>query len=307
MRLSSALAAIGAAVTLTIFTAVPAQAAPPVGVAITQCGQTLPNGPAYLAKNLTCTVGLVMPTPLDEPVQTTLDMRGHRLRGPGSGTGITVAENLPFSSRLTVRNGRIDHWGTGVETSYTDVTMTKVRIDHNQVGLFCGDSSGCTFTDSTFADNRVGTDSNAASSSFTRTVFRGNDVASRADGSCCNGYTADQNLYVGNRIGVSVAIETDVTVTNSTFARNDTGITSDKVVQDFIGWIVTVEGNRFIGNRNGIYLTPTAGFDTATIGDNLAVRNTRYGIFAPGAIDAGGNREARNGKPCVGVVCGPAS
>jgi hypothetical protein len=42
-----------------------------------------------------------------------------------------------------------------------------------------------------------------------------------------------------------------------------------------------------------------------TITESTAVRNTNLGIFAPGAVDGGGNKASDNGNPaqCVGVVC----
>ena len=44
---------------------------------------------------------------------------------------------------------------------------------------------------------------------------------------------------------------------------------------------------------------------STTITKNTAVRNTNLGIFAPGALDGGGNKARGNGNParCIGVVC----
>lgn len=40
------------------------------------------------------------------------------------------------------------------------------------------------------------------------------------------------------------------------------------------------------------------------VGDNVAHRNGGYGIFAPGAVDLGGNVAYRNaGGQCAGVTC----
>lgn len=84
-------------------------------------------------------------------------------------------------------------------------------------------------------------------------------------------------------------------ITNSTFARNTTGIVIDDPA-----------GSRLSGNvardntSHGIY-TEGSGL---TLGGNTAVRNGGYGIHAPAAADLGGNVARANGLGnCVGLTC----
>lgn len=84
-------------------------------------------------------------------------------------------------------------------------------------------------------------------------------------------------------------------ITNSTFARNTTGILIDNP-----------SGSRLTGNiardntDHGIY-TDGSGL---TVGRNTALHNGGYGIHAPAADDLGGNRAAANGLGnCVGLTC----
>ena len=105
------------------------------------------------------------------------------------------------------------------------------------------------------------------------------------------------SLFLDNGIGVQVFSQGSATLTNNRFKRNGTGVLGVG------GYNVTLTGNRFNENGDGVYLPDDDELRTASIGSTNAYQNTRYGIYAPGATDLGGNRAWQNGKPCVGVVC----
>jgi hypothetical protein len=90
---------------------------------------------------------------------------------------------------------------------------------------------------------------------------------------------------------------------HNSFSRNGVAVLGQDAGPDNDYQSTSIAANVFIRNQDGIYLTVGGPEGSANIARNLAIRNTRYGIYAPGATDGGGNKAVRNGKPCVGVEC----
>jgi hypothetical protein len=63
-----------------------------------------------------------------------------------------------------------------------------------------------------------------------------------------------------------------------------------------------VVGNTFDGNHDAVLASPGADI---RLGDNVVRSSTGWGIYAPGAVDLGGNRAWGNAREpqCTGVVC----
>jgi hypothetical protein len=154
MKIIPVLACLAASAIVASATALPAPAAT-TPQRLSACGQTITGQSAYLDRDLTCAQGFVTPRATDDSTDLSIDLRGHRLRGTGSGTGFSVGNNDPFFDSLEVRNGRVDHWGTGFFSAYASITITNVTIDHNDVGLYCGGST-CTISRSRLHDNKTG-------------------------------------------------------------------------------------------------------------------------------------------------------
>lgn len=103
---------------------------------------------------------------------------------------------------------------------------------------------------------------------------------------------------VGNRFirsGVVLRADVPMVVENNTFVNNTVGA-------DFL----VAEGSRAVGNvlygNSGNAITTE--LPGLTVGGNTAKRNGGYGIYAPGAVDQGGNVAFGNRTgQCVGVVC----
>ena len=93
---------------------------------------------------------------------------------------------------------------------------------------------------------------------------------------------------------------TSGTLTNNTFTRNGVGFTA---VNDLEEVTATLTGNTFSRNRDGIYIGPDV--LGISLKSNTAIKNTRWGIYAPPATDLGGNKASGNGMSpqCVGVAC----
>ena len=347
-----------------------AAAAAPVAAS---CGAVLTSD-AYLKSDLICPGdGVKLAGDL------TFDLKGHRLIGSGGGVGITVSG----IHSVQVRNGRIQHWETGLQAPIPDtydgeptvrkVDVLTVRFDHNVNGLDTTNgypylsaittnfsAVGSTFDHNTVAVGGVFTGNTRISHSLFTSNFRGvtgnsgkisvykSWLQDNDQGVACfegvanvecvvsatrlkNNKTAlwfqsaaigssTGNLITGSEVGINAAIgiaaasgttfvdnqiavrfvATSGTLTNNTFTRNGVGFTA---VNDFEEVTATLTGNTFSRNRDGIYI----GADVLGISlkSNTAVKNTRWGIYAPSATDLGGNKASGNGMSpqCVGVAC----
>ena len=94
--------------------------------------------------------------------------------------------------------------------------------------------------------------------------------------------------------GTGVFAREGITVDNTVFTSNVTGLTASSLQKPL------VQNSWFRRNTDGIYLT-----NGGSIGQVTAKRNKNYGIYAPGAVDLGGNVAHGNGAnpECIGVVC----
>ena len=152
-------------------------------------------------------------------------------------------------------------------------------------------------------------------------TFSGNDVGLAAGG--CEDYDIKSSQFVTNRwdIGVSKPSwpsDTNVsrnpfnhnktgvsflssggTLSRNSFTGNDVGFTSSGDQQPDFG--AALDHNLFVRNGDGIHVEDGGNGLQA----NIAVRNTGWGIYAPGSTDLGGNHAFRNGNSpqCVGVAC----
>lgn len=189
---------------------------------------------------------------------------------------------------IRVESSRLDGNGT---TALGFLSETIMTIHDSVVKEFSqpiqGFWGGVRLTDSTFTDMPSGVlgdiSSNIGSDGVS--VITGNTFA---------------------RSGVVLAGDVPMIVENNVFTRSDTGVvfTRDQSLPGDPPF--TAEGSRAVGNE----LTKNSGSAIYTdlpglaVGDNVAKRNGGYGIYAPGAIDLGGNVASGNALgQCVGVVC----
>ncbi len=120
--------------------------------------------------------------------------------------------------------------------------------------------------------------------------------ASTASGAI--GHNLSRNTFNHNKTGVNF-FGSSGTLSRNTFIANHLGFTSTSNELPDFG--ATLDHNRFVRNVDGIHVEDGG---NGLLG-NTAVRNTGWGIFAPGSADLGGNRAFRNGNSpqCVGVAC----
>ncbi|HSU35607.1 MAG TPA: hypothetical protein VLJ88_08100 [Propionibacteriaceae bacterium] len=289
---------------LNVVTATTVHAAPPPQ-AISRCGQTILDGDSYLTRDLTCSTGFVIapgsgdPDPVGRTVS--IDLRGHRLQGQGTGTAFDV-DTFPGFSSISVRNGRIDHWERGIAVTGS-AAISKVRLGNTERALDC-DGGSCTVTDSVLRNNRFGIGVFEGNIEMTRSTLSGSEVGATIFGALDSG-RFNYSAFTRNKIAVQYLSgpELSVTAHRNVFTGNGTGILGVALPPDSDYRVVKITENVFLANGDGVRIVVGGLGGSALVAGNLAVGNTRYGIYAPGATDGGDNRAARNGQPCVGVVC----
>ncbi len=106
--------------------------------------------------------------------------------------------------------------------------------------------------------------------------------------------------------GVVLHGDVSMVIENNTFTRNETAVLFTMPAPFPEEPPLTAEGSRVVGN----IMTKNTGYGIKTNLPGLAVKNNTarnnggYGIYAPGAIDFGGNVASGNALgQCVGVIC----
>ena len=225
-------AAVAAA--LTLAGAGVATAATPTAVA--SCGTTL-TGAGYLPHDLTCTGDVGVNLAGD----ATLDLRGHRLTGPGS-SGVGV--QLSPTGRSTVVHGTIRGWSAAIatdtdsETSF-DATVTGLRLVGNRAGLYAYGFPGALHASRLAVLNNTTSAVSAdygADITITESVLRNNPTGLAIWGAV----HADRLVITGSQKAVS-CYESACEVSHSLISDSETGV---------YGWAArgTYEGNTFARN-----------------------------------------------------------
>jgi parallel beta-helix repeat protein len=205
-------------------------------------------------------------------------------------------------SGVTIEKGTITGFQSGVVLDEsTDGLVTKLAVHHNDQGINLAGGSGHVVEKNDVHGNgrdgvRLGLSSGnqVSKNTVTNNVY-GIHVA---DGSSDN--VVDKNNLGGNG---DFAIALSSGASNNLVEKNDVVSTTGHGIQ------VNADASGSSLEKNSV---STSGLDgihvdapSTTITKNTAMRNTNLGIFAPGAVDGGGNKASGNGNPaqCVGVVC----
>jgi len=212
-----------------------------------------------------------------------LNLKGHTLRGKGTGVGLSVAS----AGDATVKNGTLTGWDTALgvhaatDQGHGRLRIEKVSFRDNDEGLRGSldwfHSKDVTITKSTFTGNRVFALVSSFSGGFdvSRTTFMGNGVG------VAGGLTAlTDSHFIRNDVAVS-ADESHMTILRSTFIDNRVGVRSvwleygDLTIKDskFTGSDVAVGSetvhahirrSTFVGNTTAV----TIGIAGATVVGN---------------------------------------
>lgn len=203
-------------------------------------------------------------------------------------TLIQSAVSTTAQGEVRIEASRLDGKGKSALgfVSETSITITD-SVVKNYAQPISGFWGGVTLTGNTFSDMHGGVLGNISSNI-------GSDGVSLISG---NSFT---------RSGVVLRGNVPMVVENNTFTRNQAGVIFSRGEPLPGDPPPTAVGSRATGNvfaRNA-----GTGIESLlpglAVGDNLAHRNGGYGIFAPDAVDLGGNIAYRNGLgQCVGVAC----
>jgi hypothetical protein len=148
-----------------------------------------------------------------------VDLRGHTLRGPGSGRGIATVTSLN-PTFVTLSNGRLEGWEYGV-IGTNDTRVSRVTLAGNQYGYFC--NGFCAADRVRFEGADIGMVVGAeASVLVTRSAFVGNQEGARDF--ALSGLTIEDSVFRGNVIGAHQGGLAWMQISGSDFRSNQTAI-----------------------------------------------------------------------------------
>lgn len=214
-------------------------------------------------------------------------------------TGSTFTRTtMALSSFSTAQSTITDSTLTdaAVDTVNARLILTRVRMTR---GVASCTDGGLWIRESTLDQSPVFLDGYCAGSEITDSVLK-NAPASAVAIYWSGSSTPMQllrNTFVGNAVGVETWGQTHLA--DNEFRRNGRGVVQGDTFLEETRDLV-MERNTFVGNGDGLYAE-----GRVYLQGTLAVRNSGWGIFAPNAVDLGGNVAYRNGNDpqCVGLVC----
>lgn len=179
-----------------------------------------------------------------------------------------------------------------------NVSFTGTRFERNEAAIV-GTEANIDVAGSTFVDNPVAIRTHyGAHVDVDGSTFTGSEVAVHAERSSVD---VRRSTFTGNTRALVLG-EWGGTVADNTLRDNDEAIVTDGTVDDWYESVL-VERNVLRRNGDGIVLELRPG--AVSLRGNDVRSGAGWGIYAPGAVDLGGNRAIsnRNDPQCVGVVC----
>ncbi len=271
----------------------------PASAATVACGDVL-TADTVLTADLIC--GPTSDALVIGADDITLNLAGHTISGPGAYAtpfaGVRVAQH----SGVSIEKGTITGFQSGIVLDEsTEGLVTKLAVHHNERGINLAGGGGHVVEKNDVYGNgrdaiRLGLSSE---NQISKNTVTGNVFGiAVADFSADN--VVDKNALSGNR---DFAIALFSGASNNLVEKNDIFTTTRHGIQ------VNADASGSSLEKNNV---STSGLDgihvdapSTTLTQNTATRNANLGIFAPGAVDGGGNKASGNGNPaqCVGVVC----
>jgi hypothetical protein len=193
-----------------------------------------------------------------------------------------------------VSGSRFHKNGTGIRVDTGGLTVSGSRFDANGKGVDCEEAS-CTLQTNLLTGNQTAIATRTTGLTIASNIIRANTIG--LDSSGAPGHNISLNAFINNKTGVRF-FASGGTVSHNSFTGNDVGFTSSGGGDLFTA---ELDRNVFLKNGDGIFI-PDQGISLQA---NTAIRNSRWGIYAPESTDLGGNTAFGNGNSpqCVGVVC----
>ncbi len=214
----------------------------------------------------------------------------------------------PYST-ITVHRSTFHTNGVAVIGPDGPVTVSRSTFTGNELPVYCS-FNDCRVTGSKIVKNDKGVFAWESRLTLKGNVITGNgvgvDIANNSNPPD-DLYTGDVsgNHFTGNDVAVSLGQGVRSNVHDNVFRGNRRAIALGSQTTELSA--VLLDRNLLVRNTDAIYLQAPANPGVELKG-NRAFQNTGWGIYAPGAVDLGGNVARGNGNQpqCVGVVC-PAS
>jgi len=219
MGRSKGLSRVGLSAGITLLAAAAPAATPSP---ITSCPYTISAPGSYAVVNNLVSSGTCITILANGVI---LDLQGHTITGNGTGHGIIDNQRggdstAPVQTDITIKNGVISHFGTGVATSGTEfATITEIIAQQNTFdGIDFGNSSTMTST-SSLQNGRDGIEVGGNSSVVDVQADRNGRHGFRTDA----GNLSLTNVEASSNGGYGVNIFYNLTVFDSSFENNASG------------------------------------------------------------------------------------
>lgn len=209
-------------------------------------------------------------------------------------TGVSMDLSFPSPGSVVIIDSHLRDNGNGAFNGGGHLSVIGSWLDHNGTAIGCSEAD-CQVARSRFSDNGFAVGAFVFGVRLTDNRFAGNKVGYAASGHTLSGHIQGNNF---RRNGTAVSLRDSATdVIANTFTENGTGINSDTPTD--LG--VLMKDNTLTRNGDGILATGPLN----SLRGNVSVDNARWGIYAPAAIDLGGNVAHGNGTSpqCLGVAC----
>jgi parallel beta-helix repeat protein len=206
---------------------------------------------------------------------TTIDLNGFFIVGPGCGIGINVGNSV------TVENGTVTGFSLGVSVGNNSI-VRNVHADANGQGIVAGSNAvleGCTANNSNSSEGGVAGMQGGAGSTISGNTANGNRESGIQCASCTiSGNTADNNF------------ENGITATGGVISGNTAN--SNKIGIDCLGSGCLITGNAIDNNSQNAIVSTDA---TTAYGGNV--------MNGDGPISGGTSMGAMNTNSCGGSAC----
>ena len=232
----------------------------------------------------------------------TLDLAGHTISGPGAYATQFAGVRVARHAGVTIEKGTISGFQAGVVLDESTAGhLTRLTARDNDQGINLAGGGGHVVDKNELYGN--GRDAIRLGLSSENLISK-NEVTDNVFGIGVADFSArnvvqKNDLHGNGAFGIAVFAGASGNLVEKNEVAGTTGH-GIQVSSDALGSSIVKNEVRASG-LDGIHVESP----TTSLTKNTAVRNADLGIFAPGAVDGGGNQAGGNGNPaqCIGVAC----
>jgi hypothetical protein len=258
----------------------------------------------------------------DRAGRSVIDVRGVRLfanvRGIDAIRSVLTVDRSAFDDGERGVSVGFSSFATVTRSTFTQHGEAGVQTEDSPLGVIvnrstwtAGGSTGihCAGGFCTVTNNVISGTGGAVRTFDTRLTLVGNDIVGNIHGYEPGSDTGSpevvrDNRFIDNELGVAVyggafgvGAGAQAELRGNLFEGNTFGFHAEREGD----YDILLDRNTFTRNGDGVRTS----IGSPRLARNSAVDNTGWGIYAPGAVDLGGNTASGNGNApqCVGVVC----